>query len=75
MKNNCIPKGLVPLEKRFDNLGESSNISFPDQRIKRADNIYKDLKLNYALAQGILYLEKSYCQLNNCGNCPLFMHC
>ena len=44
--------------------------------IKKRLNIWdKDLKLNYALAQGILYLEKSYCQLNNCGNCPLFMHC
>lgn len=44
--------------------------------IKKRLNIWdKDLKLNYARTQGILFLEKSYCQLNKCDNCPFLMHC
>jgi len=31
------------LEKRFDSLPEDSNIKFPDERIKRAKNIFEDL--------------------------------
>ena len=31
------------LEDRFDNVDSNSGVSFPDDRIKRADNIYKDL--------------------------------
>ena len=30
------------LEKRFDSLPEDSNIKFPDERIKRAKNIFED---------------------------------
>ena len=31
------------LEDRFDNLDSDSKVNFPDERIKRADNIFKDL--------------------------------
>ena len=31
------------LENRFDNLESSSSVSFPDKRIKRANNIHQDL--------------------------------
>ena len=28
---------------------------------------------NFSITQGILFLEKSYCQTNSCENCPLFL--
>ena len=31
------------LENRFDTLEENSEVKFPDERIKRAENIFKDL--------------------------------
>ena len=42
------------LESRFDSLGSESNVQFPDERIKRADNIYKDLKLDRSSKKTIL---------------------
>lgn len=33
-----------------------------------------DVRLNIALTQGIIFLEKSYCSLNLCEDCPLFIN-
>lgn len=44
--------------------------------IKKRLNIWNiKMNMNFALSQGILFLEKSYCQQNNCNNCPLFINC
>ena len=65
------------LENRFDSLGSSSNVQFPDERIKRAANIHEDLMEMDSNGDNLPILEstKSYCSyIENCPENLLYAH-
>ena len=65
------------LEDRFDNLDDDSDIKFPDERIKRAENILKDLIEMDSLGQDLPILEstESYCSyIQSCPEDLLYAH-
>lgn len=58
------------LEDRFDNVDSNSEISFPDERIKRADNIYKDLVEMDPDGNDLPVLDTTSAYKNYIQNCP-----
>ena len=65
------------LENRFDSVNPDSGVEFPDQRIKRSENIYKDLiemDLN-GNRLPILNSTSSYCNyIKDCPDDLLYAH-
>ena len=65
------------LESRFDSLDPSSDISFPDERIKREDNIFKDLLEMDSNGNGLPILKstENYCSyIKSCPENLLYAH-
>ena len=65
------------LENRFEEIDSESSISFPDERIKRARNIYKDLieMDENGSSLPILDSTKSYCDyIKTCPDDLLYAH-
>ncbi len=65
------------LENRFDNIDSDSGIEFPDKRIKRAGNIWKDLVEMDPKAENLPVLEstKNYCSyIQTCPEDLLYAH-
>ena len=65
------------LESRFDSLGSESNVQFPDERIKRAGHIYKDLIEMDSNGDSLPTLEstKNYCSyIESCPENLLYAH-
>ena len=65
------------LEERFDNLDSSSTILFPDQRIRRANNIHQDLLEMDSKGDELPVLESTveYCKyIKECPEDLLYAH-
>ena len=65
------------LENRFDNINPDSEVQFPDERIKRSENIYKDLieMDSNGDALPILDSTSSYCSyIESCPDDLLYAH-
>lgn len=65
------------LEERFDNLDSGSGVSFPDERIKRANNIHEDLLEMDPRGDDIPVLESTslYCSyIKDCPDDLLYAH-
>jgi len=65
------------LENRFDNLDPSSSIKFPDERIKRSSNIFKDLMEMDSNGDSLSILKstKNYCSyIEICPENLLYAH-
>ena len=65
------------LENRFDGLDSNSNIKFPDERIKRSNNIFKDLIEMDSNGDSLPILKstKNYCSyIESCPENLLYAH-
>ena len=65
------------LENRFNNINPDSGIEFPDERIKRSENIYKDLIEMDPNGDNLPVLNStsSYCEyIKNCPDDLLYAH-
>ena len=58
------------LEKRFDNIDSDSDVSFPDERIKRANNIHEDLIEMDPNGDDLPILESTNSYCNYIKECP-----
>ena len=65
------------LEERFDHVEPKSGVEFPDDRIKRSDNIYSDLLELDSNGENLQILDSTirYCSyINDCPDDLLFAH-
>ena len=63
-------ESYAALENRFNNLDPNSGVEFPDERIKRSENIHKDLLEMDSEGNSLPVLDSTLSYCNYIKNCP-----